>query len=46
MTSLYFAASRDGYIKKTVENTQSYDKNRHLPVYKVVSEFMYGEPKE
>lgn len=46
MTSLYFATSRDGYIKRTVENAQSYDKNRQLPVYKVVNEFMYGEPKE
>lgn len=46
MTSLYFAASKDGYVKKTVENPQNYDRNRQLPVYKVVNEFMYGEPKE
>ena len=46
MNSVYFATSKDGYVKRTVESAQSYDTNRQLPVYKVVNEFMYGEPKE
>jgi hypothetical protein len=46
MSSLYFAASKSGYVQKTIQGTPKNMTGREIPVYIRVNEFMHNPPKD